>query len=173
MRHTSIFPTRDGPAPPPDQSSQRPGVHPNPRHPHHFDFFHQRSACQSLNVYAPGAGQPVVDIAGTPPFTPSPYGEITAPAAKLAEDDAAIAQIGPGTPVLLAAGDHDTTAPPEKVAADFQYYTAHCDCNVSRYTIQNSGHLYQVHASLPQTVDEFVSWLRSHGLPPTSHGSPH
>ena len=42
---------------------------------------------------------------------------------------------------------------------------------MSRYTIQSSGHLWEVHASLPQTVDEFVSWLSSHGLPPTKqHG---
>jgi hypothetical protein len=70
--------------------------------------------------------------------------------------------------VLLAAGDHDTTAPPEKVSADVAYYQAHCGCDVSRYTIPSSGHLYQVHASLPQFVDEVVSWLSSRGLPPSS-----
>jgi pimeloyl-ACP methyl ester carboxylesterase len=171
MIQTSIFATTDGAAAPSDQSSQGGGFDPNPEHPDYFDFFHQRSDCESFNVYAPGAVQSVVDIACTPPFIPSPYGEITDLAAKLAENDAAISQIGPGTPVLLAAGDHDTTAPPEKVAADFQYYRAHCGCDVSRYTIPNSGHLYQVHASLPQAVDEFVQWLSSRGLPPSSRGT--
>jgi hypothetical protein len=42
---------------------------------------------------------------------------------------------------------------------------------VSQYTIPNSGHLYQVHASLQQTVAEFVQWLRSRGLPPASRAS--
>src|SRR3954451_489929 len=166
MIQTSIFATTDGAAAQSDQSSEGGGFDPNPNHPDYFDFFHQRSECESFNVYPPGAVQSVVDIACTPPFIPSPYGEITDLAAKLAENDAAIALIGPRTPVLLAAGDHDTTAPPEKVAADFRYYTAHCGCDVSRYTIPSSGHLYQVHASLRQTVDEFVHWLSSRGLRP-------
>ena len=168
MIQTSIFATTDGAAAQSDQRSQGGGFDPNPEHPDYFDFFHQRSDCESFNVYAPGAVRSVVDIACTPPFIPSPYGEITDLAAKLAENDVAISQIGPGTPVLLAAGDHDTTAPPEKVRADFEYYKAHCGCDVSQYTIPNSGHLYQAHASLPQVVDEFAHWLTSHGLPPSS-----
>jgi pimeloyl-ACP methyl ester carboxylesterase len=170
MIQTSIFATTDGFNAPSDQSSQGGGFDPNPDHPDYFDFFHQRSDCESFNVYPPGAVQSVVDIACTPPFIPSPYAEITDLAAKLAEDDVAITNIGPGTPVLLAAGDHDTTAPPEKEAADFQYYKTHCQCDVSQYTIPNSGHLYQVHASLQQVVDEFVQWLSSRGLPPSRPG---
>ena len=148
------------------QSSEGGGFDPNPEHPDYFDFFHLRSECESFNTYPPGVVQSVVDIACTPPFIPSPYGEISDLAAKLAENDAAIAQIGPGIPVLLAAGDHDTTAPPEKVRADLGYYKAHCGCDVSSYTIPSSGHLYQVHKSLPQFVDEVVTWLRTRGLAP-------
>src|SRR3954463_8988244 len=168
MIQTSIFATTDGAAAPSDQSSQGGGFDPNPNHPDYFDFFHQRSDCESFNVYPPGAVRSVLDTACAPPFIPSPYGEITDLAAKLAENDVAITQIGPGIPVLLAAGDHDTTAPPEKVRADLEYYTAHCGCDVSSYTIPSSGHLYQVHASLQQTVDEFVQWLTSRGLAPSS-----
>jgi pimeloyl-ACP methyl ester carboxylesterase len=167
MIQTSIFATTDGAAAQSSQTSQGGGFDPDPDHPDYFDFFHTRPDCESFNVYAPGAVPSVVDIACTPPFIPSPFGEITDLAAKLAEDDAAIAQIGPGTPVLLAAGDHDTTAPPEKVSADFAYYRAHCGCDVSRYTIPSSGHLYQVHASLARFVDEVVSWLSSRGLRPS------
>jgi len=173
MIQTSIFATTDGAAAQSDQSSQGGGFDPNPEHPDYFDFFHQRSDCESFNVYEPGAVQSVVDIACTPPFIPSPYGEITDLGAKLAENDVAISQIGPGTPVLLAAGDHDTTAPPEKVSADFEYYKAHCGCDVSRYTIPSSGHLWQVHAALPQVVNEFVQWLTSHGVPPSSTARSH
>src|SRR3954470_21300343 len=170
MIQTSIFATTAGAAAQSSQSSQGGHFDPNPQHPDYFDFFHQRSDCESFNLYPPGAVPWVVDIACAPPFIPSPFGEITDFAVKLAEDDAAIAQIGPGTPVLLAAGDHDTTAPPEKVAADYAYYKAHCGCDVSRYTIPNSGHLWQVHAALPQVVNEVVQWLTSRGLPPRSHG---
>src|SRR3954470_1815003 len=134
------------------EPSQGGGVTPNPQHPDYFDFFHERSECESFNVYAPGAVASVVDIACTPPFIPSPFGEIADLAAKLAENDVAISQIGPGTPVLLASGDHDTTAPPPDARADFEYYKSHCGCDVSQYFIPNSGHLYQVHASLAQTV---------------------
>jgi pimeloyl-ACP methyl ester carboxylesterase len=169
MVQTSIFATTDGAAAPSSQSSQGGHFDPNPEHPDYFDFFHQRSECESFNVYPPGAVQWVVDIACTPPFIPSPFGEITDLAVKLAEDDAAIAQIGPGTPVLLAAGDHDTTAPPEKEAADLAYYKAHCGCDVSLYTIPSSGHLWQVHAAMPRFVDEVVRWLSSRGLPPARH----
>jgi hypothetical protein len=69
--------------------------------------------------------------------------------------------------ILLAAGDHDTTAPPEKVAADFQYCQGCCGCDVSVFVV-NSGHLYRS-ASLQQTVDRFVQWLSSYGLPPSPH----
>jgi len=172
MIQTSIWASTEGFAAPSDQSSQGGHFDPNPDHPDYFDFFHQRSDCESFNVYPPGAVQSVVDIACTPPFIPSPFGEITDLGPMLAENDIAIRNIGPGTPVLLAAGDHDTTAPPEKVDADLQYYENNCGCDVSRYTIPNSGHLYQVHASLQQTVDEFVQWLTSHGLPPSSKSRP-
>jgi pimeloyl-ACP methyl ester carboxylesterase len=149
------------------EGSKGGGFTPNPAHPDYFDFFHQRSECESFNVFAPGAVRSVVDVACTPPFIPSPYGEIADLPAKLAENDVAISQIGPGTPVLLASGDHDTTAPPPDARADFEYYKAHCGCDVSQYFIPASGHLYQVHASLARTVDVFVRWLSSRGLPPT------
>jgi pimeloyl-ACP methyl ester carboxylesterase len=171
MIQTSIFATTDGFSAPSDQSSEGGGFDPNPDHPDYFDFFHERADCEAFNVHEPGAVQSVVDIACTPPFIPSPYGEITDLAAKLAENDVAISQIGRGTPVLLAAGDHDTTAPPEKVRADFEYYKSNCRCDVSQYTIPSSGHLYQVHASLQRAVDEFVQWLSSRGLPPSSRSS--
>ena len=149
------------------------GFNPQPGHVDYFQFFQTRQDCETFNAFGPGVVKYVLNIACTPPFIPSPFGEITDLGAMLAENDAAISQIGPGTPVLLAAGDHDTTAPPEKVDADFKYYKAHCNCDVSRYTIQKSGHLWQVHASLQQTVDEFVSWLSAHGLPPAPHGAGH
>jgi hypothetical protein len=53
-------------------------------------------------------------------------------------------------------------------STDPHHYKAHCRCDVTRYTIPNFGHLYQVQASLPQVVDEFVQWLTSHGVPPSS-----
>ena len=134
-----------------DEGSEGGGFTPNSEHPDYFDFFHERAECESFNVYAPGAVRSVVDIACTPPFTPSPYGEIADLAAKLAENDVAI-------------------APPPDARADFEYYRTHCGCDVSQHFIPDSGHLYQAHASLAQTVDVFVRWLSSRGLPPTKRG---
>jgi pimeloyl-ACP methyl ester carboxylesterase len=141
---------------------------PNPQHPDYFDFFHERWECEAFNVHEPGDVPSVVDIACSPPFIPSPYGEIADLPAKLAENDVAISQIGPGTPVLLASGDHDTTAPPPDARADYEFYRDHCGCDVSQHFIPDSGHLYQVHAALAGTVDVFVRWLTAHGLPPST-----
>src|SRR3954467_1268156 len=77
MIQTSIFASTDGAAAQSDQSSQGGGFDPNPEHPDYFDFFHQRSHCQSFHAHPPGVVQSVVDIACTPPFIPSPFGEIT------------------------------------------------------------------------------------------------
>jgi pimeloyl-ACP methyl ester carboxylesterase len=83
-----------------------------------------------------------------------------------AENDVAITQIGPGTPVLLTSGDHDTTAPPSAARADFAYYQAHCGCDVAQTILPATGHLFQVHASLAGWVRNVVSWLASHRLAP-------
>jgi pimeloyl-ACP methyl ester carboxylesterase len=83
-----------------------------------------------------------------------------------AENDVAISQIGPGIPVLLTSGDHDTTAPPSAARADFAYYQAHCGCDVSQILLPDTGHLFQVHASLAGWVDDVVSWLAARGLAP-------
>ncbi len=150
------------------EGSEGGGFTPNPQHPDYFDFFHERAECEAFNVFAPGAVPSVVDVACAPPSIPSPFGEIADLPAKLAENDVAISRIGPGTPVLLASGDHDTTAPPPDARADYEFYKANCGCDVQQHIIPQAGHLYQAHASLADTVDVFVRWLSAKGLPPTA-----
>jgi pimeloyl-ACP methyl ester carboxylesterase len=140
------------------------GFTPDPQHPDYFQFFQTRQNCEDFNVYAPGAVPSAVNVACTPPFLVSPFGEIADIAAMYAENDVAISQIGPGTPVLLTSGDHDTTAPPSAARADFAYYKAHCGCDVSQTILPATGHLFQVHASLAGWVRGVVGWLRAHGL---------
>ncbi len=94
------------------------GFTPDPARPDYFQFFQTSQNCLDFNVYAPGQVKYAVDIACRPPFLSSPYGEIADLPAKLAENDAAIKQIGPETPVLLTSGDHDSTAPPSDARAD-------------------------------------------------------
>jgi pimeloyl-ACP methyl ester carboxylesterase len=149
-----------------DGGSKGGGFTPDPQHPDYFQFFQTRQNCEDFNVYAPGAVASAVNVACTPPFLDSPFGEIADIAAMYAENDVAITQIGPGTPVLLTSGDHDTTAPPSAARADFAYYQAHCGCDVAQTILPATGHLFQVHASLAGWVRNVVSWLASHRLAP-------
>ena len=147
-----------------DGGSKGGGFTPDAQHPDYFEFFQTRQNCEDFNVYAPGAVPSAVDAACTPPFLDSPFGEIADLGAMYAENDTAIAQIGPGTPVLLTSGDHDTTAPPSAARADLAYYRDHCGCDVSQIILPATGHLFQVHVSLAGWTRDVVSWLRAHGL---------
>jgi pimeloyl-ACP methyl ester carboxylesterase len=139
---------------------------PNPEHPDYFDFFHTRQDCESFNIYPPGQVPYVVDIACTPPFIPSPYGEIADLGEMFAENDLYIRLIGPSIPVLLTSGDHDTTAPPSSAKNDYEYYRDNCGCDVTQWFIPDSGHLFMAHRSLAPWVDFVVNWLTSRGIPP-------
>jgi pimeloyl-ACP methyl ester carboxylesterase len=147
-------------------SSAGGGFDPNPDHPDYFDFFHVREDCEAFNIYPPGAVQYVVDIACTPPFLPSPFGEIADLGEKYAENDLWISLIGPSIPVLLTSGDHDSTAPPDVAKNDYEYYRAHCGCDVTQWFNPDSGHLFMAHQSLTQWVSVVVNWLSSRGVPP-------
>src|SRR5439155_8060766 len=86
---------------------------------------------------------------------------------KYAQNDAAIAQIGPSIPVLLTSGDHDTTAPPSAAQSDLAYYKANCGCDVTQWIVPNTAHLFMVHTSLASWVTYVVNWLSAHGVPST------
>src|SRR6201995_3384366 len=137
---------------------------PDPSHPDYFDFFQTTQNCLDFNTYPPGIVQYVTNIACTPPFLDSPFGEILDLGAMYAQNDADIAMIGPSIPVLLTSGDHDTTDPPSDADADYQYYKAHCGCDVTQLLLPNTPHLFMVHRSLPDWVDYVVNWLSSHGI---------
>ena len=53
----------------------------------------------------------VANIAFTPPFLDSPYGDIADLGAMYAQNDAYISMIGPSIPVLLTSGEEDTDRP--------------------------------------------------------------
>jgi pimeloyl-ACP methyl ester carboxylesterase len=138
----------------------------DPSHPDYFQFFQTRQNCEDFNTYPPGAVRYVVDIACAPPFLLSPWGEIAALGEMYAENDAFIKLIGPSIPVLLASGDHDTTAPPSTARNDYDYYRANCGCDVTQWIIPDTAHLFMVHRSLPAWIDYVVGWLKARGLPP-------
>ncbi|MGA9856426.1 MAG: alpha/beta hydrolase, partial [Solirubrobacteraceae bacterium] len=137
---------------------------PDPAHPDYFQFFQTAQNCYDFNTYAPGEVAYAAQIACTPPYLDSPYGEIADLGAKYAQNDAEIAMIGPSIPVLLTSGVQDTTDPPASAQADYAYYQAHCGCNVSQLLLPDTAHLFQVHRSLPVWVDHVVNWLSAHGV---------
>ncbi len=140
---------------------------PDPNHPDYFEFFQTTQNCLDFNTYTPGVVPYVANIACTPPFLDSPYGEIADLGAMYAQNDAYISMIGPSTPVLLTSGEEDTTDPPSSADADYAYYKAHCGCDVTQVLLPNTAHLFMVHQSLPTWVDDVVKWLTAHGLPGT------
>jgi pimeloyl-ACP methyl ester carboxylesterase len=152
------------PTPPPSVGG---GFTPDPNHPDYFEFFQTRQNCEDFNTYPPGEVAYVVQIACTPPFLDSPFGEIDDLSAMFGQNDAAIATIGPSTPVLLTSGDHDTTDPPVDAAADYAYYQQHCGCDVTQLLLPDTAHLFMVHQSLPIWLNYVVDWLSRRGLQPT------
>jgi pimeloyl-ACP methyl ester carboxylesterase len=155
-----------GSVPPPAGGSSGGSFTPDPNHPDYFQFFQTSQNCRDFNVYPPGAVPSVVDIACTPPFLDSPFGEILDLGAMYAENDASIKMIGPSIPVLLTSGDHDTTDPPSTAAQDFAYYKANCGCDVRQLLLPDTGHLFMVHKSLPLWLGYVEHWLRAHGIAP-------
>ena len=140
---------------------------PDPSHPDYFEFFQTTQNCLDFNTYTPGVVEYVAKIACTPPYLDSPYGEIADLGAMYAQNDAYIAMIGPSIPVLLTSGENDTTDPPASADADYNYYKAHCGCQVTQLLLPNTAHLFMVHKSLPTWVDQVVNWLTARGLPGT------
>ncbi len=141
---------------------------PDPNHPDYFEFFQTPQNCLDFNTYTPGVVQYVANIACTPPFLDSPYGEIADLGAMYAQNDAYISMIGPSIPVLLTSGEEDTTDPPSSADADYAYYKAHCGCDVTQLFLPDTAHLFMVHKSLPAWVDDVVNWLTAHALPGSS-----
>jgi pimeloyl-ACP methyl ester carboxylesterase len=146
-------------------SSSGGGFTPDPNHTDYFKFFQTTQNCLDFNTYPPGVVRYVTKIACRPPFLDSPYGEIADIGAMYAQNDAYIAMIGPSIPVLLTSGAQDTTDPPSSANADYQYYKAHCGCDVTKLLLPRTAHLFMVHKSLPMWVDYVVNWLTARGLP--------
>jgi pimeloyl-ACP methyl ester carboxylesterase len=172
MIQTDISGSAGGSAASPLGSSSGGGFNPDPAHPDYFQFFQTTQNCLDFNTYPPGAIAYVTQIACTPPFLDSPYGEIADLGAKYAENDAYIAMIGPSIPVLLTSGDQDTTDPPSSADADFAYYKAHCGCDVTQLLLPDTAHLFMVHRSLSNWVDYVVNWLASHGVSGSPRSAP-
>lgn len=139
---------------------------PDPNHPDYFEFFQTRQDCENFNVYPPGEVAYIVQIACTPPFLDSPFGEIQDFPVKFGQNDAGIDAIGPSIPVLLTSGDHDGVDPPVDAQADYAYYQQHCGCDVTMLLLPNTAHLFMVHQSLPLWVNDVVGWLAAKDLAP-------
>jgi pimeloyl-ACP methyl ester carboxylesterase len=160
------------PGTPPPTPSTGGGFTPDPEHPDYFEFFQTRQNCEDFNTYPPGEVAYVVQIACTPPFLDSPFGEITDLATMFPENDASISMIGPSIPVLLTSGAEDTTDPPVDADADYAFYKQHCGCDVRQVLLPNTAHLFMVHQSLPIWLNDVVDWLSAKGVRPVRRGLP-
>ncbi len=131
-------------------------------------FFANQQQCVQFNIYPPGVVKRVVSIACDPAnFVLTPAGEFTGFTALEQENNQFIKTTG-NIPVLLTYGDHDAAFPPNTAQADYQYWITNCpSCNVTQWYEPNSGHLFMAHESMPQWVQEVVSWLASRGISPT------
>ena len=150
-----------------NEASKGGGFTPDPARPDYFQFFQTAQNCRDFNLYEPGVVGYAANIACTPPFLDSPYGEIADLGAMYAENDASIKMIGPTIPVMLTSGDHDSTAPPSDAKADFQFYKDNCGCDVSQWIVPDTAHLFQVHRSLAEWLTRMQAWLAAKGVPPT------
>jgi len=130
-------------------------------------FFANQQQCVQFNIYPPGAVKRVVSIACDPAnFVLTPAGEFTGFNGTRAGDNQFIKTTG-NIPVLLTYGDHDAAFPPSTAQADYQYWITNClSCDVTQWYEPNSGHLFMAHESMPQWVQEVVSWLASRGISP-------
>jgi pimeloyl-ACP methyl ester carboxylesterase len=128
-------------------------------------FFANRGQCVRFNIYAPGEVANVVNIACDPAnFVLTPAGEFTGFPALEQENDNFIKTTGT-IPVLLTYGDHDAAFPPNTAQTDYQYWITNCvGCDVTEWYEPNSGHLFMAHQSMPQWVNEVVTWLASRGI---------
>lgn len=97
-------------------------------------------------------------------YGPWPAGEFMAAPAFLAENLAATARVGPDLPVLLVFADHDAVFPPDKAAAEFEYWKRHCGCDVELFAPADAGHAIAAHRAMPDYTHAIVSWLNSKGL---------
>ncbi|GAC1467592.1 MAG: hypothetical protein PVS3B3_20590 [Ktedonobacteraceae bacterium] len=130
-------------------------------------FFANGQQCIQFNIYQPGEVKRVVDIACNPAhFVLTPAGEFTGFTVLTQQNNQFIKTTG-STPVLLTYGDHDAAFPPSTTQADYQYWRTNCPgCDLTEWYEPNSGHLFMAHKSMPQWVQEVVTWLASHGICP-------
>lgn len=128
-------------------------------------FFANRQQCLNFDIYTPGEVASVAKLACNPAnFVLTPAGEFTGFTALEQENNQFIKTTG-SIPVLLTYGDHDAAFPPNTTQADYQYWQTNCaGCDVTEWYEPSSGHLFMAHQSMPQWVNEVVSWLASRGI---------
>lgn len=97
-------------------------------------------------------------------FVAAPAGEVSAAPRAYAENLAAIRQVGPNIPVLLAFEDPDWFFPADKNAQETDYWMSHCGCDIESWTQTETGHALFAHTTMPTYTSKVVTWLESKGL---------
>lgn len=144
----------DGPAPTPiDNYTYAPGP--------------ARASCEEFDLWRPGA----VPAAATPLCNPA--NDVGTPAAETASYPTQALQTNPkliaqtGTiPVLLAGTDHDAVMPGNANMLEYSAWRERCSCDVSHFILNNTGHAFMAHQSLPSWITHVTTWLRTKDLKP-------
>lgn len=129
------------------------------------NLFPNPDGCRRALLYLPGVEGLLPSFCEPTSFTPSPAGELTGIAGAVAENLVAIARVGPDIPVLLAFEDRDFFFPTDRNTEEFEYWKAHCGCDVESWTQERTGHALIAHRSMPSFTSKIVAWLASRGLP--------
>ena len=128
-------------------------------------LFPTEEGCQTALLYLPEVVSTLrPGICSHSHFVAAPAGELGTTPKTYAENLAAITRVGPGLPVLLAFEDRDFFFPADRNAAEVQYWSAHCGCDVESWTQTGTGHFLSAHNSMPTFTAKVVSWLASKGL---------
>ena len=97
---------------------------------------------------------------------PAPAGELAGIGATIVDNLAAIHDVGPHLPVLLAWADPDFFVRPDSRANETMYWSAHCGCDVESWIQPATGHAFVAHESMPTFTTKVVTWLTAKGLGP-------
>lgn len=66
---------------------------------------------------------------------------------------------------MITAGQYDPILTPALAAEEAAAWRSHCpECDVSKFVLPNTGHLFMAHKSMPVWTQKVVGWLRSRGI---------
>jgi pimeloyl-ACP methyl ester carboxylesterase len=124
-----------------------------------------RTACEDFNFWRPGAVKAVATAFCDPAeATATPAGETASYVDQALNRNPGLIRRTGGIPVLLAGADHDGIMPANANALELSAWQETCGCPVSQFVLEDTGHAFMGHRSLPRWTAAVVRWLRRNGV---------